>query len=131
MTAERRAPAGNRRPDDHRGVVRRRLAGVPDSPLLYSGSTPTERCQCPQCGSVFSTDTNFDRHQRLREDGVECLDPVGVGLVSTGGVWHRPGPPMPIEGAAVRISATFVPRWGDDLAQLDQWPERVRREALR
>src|SRR5215469_13906880 len=56
--------------------------------------SPTE-AQCPKCGRVFSTDRNCELHKRyLKGGGLECLDPAGIGLVSTERrgvpVWHLP-----------------------------------------
>lgn len=76
--------------------------------LMTAGGTATDRCQCPTCGRVFSTDPNFMRHlnpDRYRagfDKSLNCLDPAGVGLVTTAlpsGVleWHRPGSDTPVE----------------------------------
>src|SRR5438874_1295250 len=91
---------------------------VGGSPLLYgrhpdpadesTWAMPNGRVGCPECGAVFSTLANFDRH--LRGEG--CLDPARVGLVPSvvtlaalGGqeftVWHQKGPGSPFLGHAV------------------------------
>lgn len=44
------------------------------------------RCLCRECGQVFSTVGNFDRHRRNRQ----CLAPEAVGLVQVAGVWKSP-----------------------------------------
>jgi hypothetical protein len=70
---------------------------------LTTGSHATDRCQCPECGEVFSAASNFDRHlQRAAVrfaddyDGPWCCPPREVGLVqSQGGWWHLPGPEVP------------------------------------
>ena len=55
-----------------------------------------KRCECPVCGEVFSTLSNFDRH-RKGEHGVDrkCVRPYSVGLVigttQTGTFWKMPG----------------------------------------
>lgn len=64
---------------------------------LMSDGHATDRCQCPTCGAVFSTDGNFRRHltrNRYRDgfDGPWCRPPADVGLIETNGVWRRPGP---------------------------------------
>ena len=68
--------------------------------LLTASGGATDRCQCPTCGQVFSTEANFDRHlspDRQAEDfaGKWCRDPATVDLIRSGIVWHRPGPPEP------------------------------------
>lgn len=77
--------------------------------------TATGRCQCPTCGEVFSTDSNFTRHlggssaERLSDDfeGPWCLDPATVGLIQTGGTcWHQPGPPEHLRKARRLAAAT-------------------------
>jgi hypothetical protein len=30
--------------------------------LMTASGNATDRCQCPTCGAVFSTEGNFDRH---------------------------------------------------------------------
>lgn len=30
--------------------------------LMTASGDATDRCQCPTCGAVFSTEGNFDRH---------------------------------------------------------------------
>jgi hypothetical protein len=65
---------------------------------LMSDGHATDRCQCSECGRVFSTEPNFDRHLtpgRLADDfdGDWCRSPAGVGLVQAeGGWWTRPEP---------------------------------------
>lgn len=65
---------------------------------LMSGSIATDRCQCPACGEVFTTEGNFDRHLtpgRTADefDGPWCQSPAAVGLIKySGGWWHQPGP---------------------------------------
>jgi hypothetical protein len=47
-----------------------------------------ERAHCCRrtggCGRVFDTPRLFDRHRRVRG----CLDPAGLDLIHTGGVWR-------------------------------------------
>jgi hypothetical protein len=44
---------------------------TPSDKMLPFGSP---RCRCPKCGLYFTTETNFDRHQRLTAGGeVVCL----------------------------------------------------------
>ncbi len=69
--------------------------------LMTSAGNATDRCQCPTCGVVFSTESNFDRHLIAvrREEGFEgdwCQDPATVGLIGSAGVWHLPGPEAPV-----------------------------------
>jgi len=54
--------------------------------LMTAKGEATERCQCPTCSQVFSTDRNFRRHltrNRNAEgfDGSWCHPPDDVGLV--------------------------------------------------
>jgi len=77
---------------------------------LMSGSEATDRCQCPSCGEVFTTEGNFDRHLmpgRLAEDydGPWCRPPTEVGLVQTDGHqwWHQPAPEGPIARSAAPV----------------------------
>jgi hypothetical protein len=66
---------------------------------LMAGPTgkATDRCQCPTCGEVFSTEANFDRHLTpgRNADGFEgewCREPSTVGLVQHArGWWLQPG----------------------------------------
>lgn len=72
--------------------------------LMISSGAATERCECPTCGRVFSTDGNFRRHLtpgRLLEgyDGPWCRDPATVGMVQhERGWWLEPAPegPLPV-----------------------------------
>ena len=64
--------------------------------LMTKSAEATDRCQCPTCGEVFSTEANFDRHLargRNRDDytGPWCRPPAKMGLIKTGQEWHRPG----------------------------------------
>jgi hypothetical protein len=36
---------------------------------------------CRGCGRVFAGITAFDRHQRLRDESLQCLDPSTLGMV--------------------------------------------------
>jgi hypothetical protein len=73
--------------------------------LITAGGSATDRCQCPTCCAVFSTETNFGRHlapSRNDEDseGPWCRTPAEVGLVQApGGWWQQPGPPEAISRA--------------------------------
>ena len=76
--------------------------------LMTASGHGTDRCQCPECGEVFSTESNFDRHLqpaaiRFADDyeGPWCRPPAQVGLVhSEGGAWHLPGPEVRSWGTA-------------------------------
>lgn len=54
-----------------------------------------KRCQCPECGEVFSTESNFNKH-RKGSYGIDrhCVDPESVGLVvgqvGDNTVWRGP-----------------------------------------
>ena len=49
---------------------------------------PTSVAKCGGCSQVFTTDGNFDRHQR----GGVCLPPDQVGLeLKASGRWGLPG----------------------------------------
>ena len=56
-----------------------------------------KRCQCGECGEVFSTLANFDRHRKgsYRDRSRYCEHPEAVGLelkVSASGLyWAMPG----------------------------------------
>ncbi len=57
---------------------------------LMSGAIATDRCRCPTCGEVFSTEGNFDRHlapgrNACDYDGPWCLPPTDGGLIRTSG----------------------------------------------
>jgi hypothetical protein len=49
---------------------------------------------CRRCGRVFSTENNFNKHQRTAyhtDTPVTCLDPATLGLVkSERGIWKAP-----------------------------------------
>jgi hypothetical protein len=66
--------------------------------LMSPNSVATDRCRCPECGEVFTTERNFDRHLalgRLAEDydGAWCRSPAEIGLVRVDdGWWQAPGP---------------------------------------
>ncbi len=55
------------------------------------------RCLCRECGQVFSTVGNSDRHRRNRQ----CQPPEAVGLVQVAGAWKGAPVPDP-EGLARR-----------------------------
>lgn len=64
--------------------------------LLTASGVATNRCQCPTCANVFSTEGNFTRHlvRNRNRDGYEgpwCRRPGAARLVQTSGVWHQPG----------------------------------------
>lgn len=50
----------------------------------------SSRCQCGRCGLAFTSVSGFDRHQRLDDGRVICLDPATVGLVFNDGWWSFP-----------------------------------------
>jgi hypothetical protein len=84
--------------------------------LMTPAGAATNRCQCPTCGEVFSTEGNFDRHLtrgRLAEGfaGEWCQDPAAAGLVRTGVAWHQPGPELS-QGAHSDL-------WGERRAGVD------------
>jgi hypothetical protein len=64
--------------------------------LLMQDGSPTARAMCTECGRMFSTDGNFDRHRKVRrlsEHDSYCEDPSKVGLIlGRHGIWHLPGP---------------------------------------
>jgi hypothetical protein len=82
--------------------------------LMTESGDATDRCQCPTCGEVSLTEGNFHRHLtpgRLAEDfvGNWCRDPAGVGLVKDGGgIWHLPGPEVPIARSARLVGSGQV-----------------------
>lgn len=48
--------------------------------------------KCHNCNEVFTTDGNFDRHQRMRDGESVCLRPEAVGLeLKDSGRWGLPG----------------------------------------
>lgn len=56
--------------------------------------TGARTAHCGGCCRHFSSTTAFDRHQRSRVSGVECLDPAKVGLIPVrkpfGVLWSLP-----------------------------------------
>jgi len=74
-------------------------------PMLPVGSN---RCRCAGCGRYFTTVGNFDRHQKMRDDGTpECLDPSERGLIlNDGGYWQLPASEIPVFTSAKRAGRT-------------------------
>jgi hypothetical protein len=51
----------------------------------------TRLAMCIECGRMFTSDTNFDRHRMGVEDRY-CVDPATKGLeLDDRGFWKRPG----------------------------------------
>lgn len=47
---------------------------------------------CRGCGRVFTGVTGFDRHQRLIDGELACLDPAALGMErKPDGKWGKPG----------------------------------------
>jgi hypothetical protein len=85
---------------------------------------------CRGCGRVFTTVGAFDKHQRLADGGVTCLDPAAIGLErKPSGIWGyksdersrarqarpavgeppgAPSTPAPVPGASPRPSALQI-----------------------
>jgi hypothetical protein len=56
----------------------------------------TAAAGCRGCGEVFTTDSNFDRHQRQRDDRLTCMEPRSAGLErKASGRWGLPGSEVP------------------------------------
>jgi hypothetical protein len=72
--------------------------------LMTEAGHATDRCQCPTCEDVFSTEGNFGRHlakgrNRDDHDGPWCRPPGTVGLIQhERGWWHLPGAEDAYEG---------------------------------
>ena len=52
-----------------------------------------KRCQCPACGEIFSTESNFIKHRRGKyiDNTRHCVNPESVGLhKDPHGVWRGP-----------------------------------------
>jgi hypothetical protein len=80
--------------------------------LMSPNGQATDRCQCPTCGEVFTTEGNFDRHLMPGRnvdgyDGPWCRPPSEVGLVQTEGHrwWHQPDAEGPVLGRMQRAGA--------------------------
>ncbi|MCI4354113.1 MAG: hypothetical protein L3K06_01960 [Thermoplasmata archaeon] len=52
----------------------------------------TRRAMCTECGRVFTSDRNFDRHRKGGGDS-HCVDPATVGLIlNPQGFWREVSP---------------------------------------
>lgn len=59
--------------------------------LEVSLGTGKRACGCRGCGRVFTSLSGFDKHQRMRDGGSVCLDPLTVGLErKSSGRWGFP-----------------------------------------
>lgn len=102
------------------GLHHKRHYGVRESSYMCGSAcvdpTPAQ-AHCRGCHRTFGSVSGFDRHRR----GGACLDPAGLGMVETRGVWRTPmsdaarSRRFPVAGASVggRTAAVGVPVGAD------------------